>query len=180
MLFHRDGFESGILKNGEFVIYKDKVINGGKELKHEDKSYDIQEAVVQCINKDCQGFVRSTTDGNTSYYQLVSQCYDGEDDYMKSPEEQDSFVIQDFQNKEKADDATKSLANLPSTTAGSKLTTPTPIESVQDKPKSEFENFIFYFILCILVAVVTWTFVKRTEPYKSPFSSDNVNLSNEP
>lgn len=171
MLFHRDGFDTGIITNGKFKIHKDKVLNRGKELMHQDKSYDIQEACVQCINKDCQGFIRSEKDGQTEYYRITTQNYEGEDDYMKSPEELDLITYE-----------TEMPGSVPISIPGSAIlkeraeTKPKPKsepepETVKQIQRSEMNNLIFYFVLCVLVASITWVLLKRTEPYRSPFVS---------
>lgn len=159
MLFHRDEFDSGILTNGKFQIHKDEVLNGSIELKHEDSSYDIREACIRCINNDCQGFVRSNKDGQTSYYTILSQKYEEGDDYMKSPEETE------------LDQSIEHLT-VEDIVPDRKEHTPLPVKP-KSSDRSEIDNLLFYFILCVLVASITWVVLERVKPVKSIFSNNN-------
>ena len=95
MLLIREGFTTGLLnKQGIYDIYQNTYLKShNQEILHNNISYDIKEASIDCKNKNCQAFVRNEKDGATDYYTLNDVPYLSNDDYLFTPEELDLSII---------------------------------------------------------------------------------------
>ena len=86
MLIHREGFVTGIKNNKKgYKLYKNKALISNKgEFYNENITKNEIEASVECVNENCDIFVRSEKDGDTKFYKLCE--YSG-DDFQMTPEE---------------------------------------------------------------------------------------------
>ena len=160
MLIHREGFVTGIKKNKRsYDIYKNKsLIQNKGEFQNETITKNDTEATIQCINENCDIFVRKEQDGDTKFYKLCE--YNG-DDFLMTPEE----VKQDIDNKELEKKLLEVNKRKKITSMEIQKANIIKDKLVIDKSNQDgLNDLIFFFLISLVVALLVYHAMRNRQP----------------